>query len=104
MADEPNLFGQPTTTQFSLFGPGENRMTPPRPSTRPDPDEIRRKLNRIVEKARNADEMPWSDHDVGMWQTVFPNMASWLPDDEAAQLNLAFEREIERLSGAVETR
>ena len=44
--------------------------------------------------------MPWCERDARMWQTVFPNMAKWLPDDEAAQLRMEFDREIERL-GAV---
>lgn len=44
--------------------------------------------------------MPWSERDAGMWQTVFPNMAKWLPDDEADQLRLEFAQEIERLSKA----
>jgi hypothetical protein len=32
-----------------------------------------------------------------MWQTVFPNMAKWLPEDEAEQLRFEFAREMERL-------
>ncbi len=35
-----------------------------------------------------------------MWQTVFPQMANWLPDDEAGQLCFEFAREIERLKAA----
>ena len=42
--------------------------------------------------------MPWSERDVRMWQMVFPNMAKWLPEEEAAQLRFEFDREIERLS------
>ena len=32
-----------------------------------------------------------------MWQTVFPNMAKWLPEEEADQLRFEFAQEIERL-------
>jgi hypothetical protein len=32
-----------------------------------------------------------------MWQTVFPNMAKWLPNDEANQLRFDFAQEMERL-------
>jgi hypothetical protein len=39
---------------------------------------------RLRAKARSAEKMPWSERDARMWQTVFPNMANWLPDDEAA--------------------
>jgi hypothetical protein len=44
--------------------------------------------------------MPWSERDAQMWQTVFPNMAKWLPDDEAEQLRFEFAREMERLTEA----
>ncbi len=44
--------------------------------------------------------MPWSERDARMWQTVFPNMANWLPHDEAEQLRAAFAREMERLHRA----
>lgn len=35
-----------------------------------------------------------------MWQIVFPNMAKWLPDEEASQLRFQFEIEMERLKAA----
>jgi hypothetical protein len=41
--------------------------------------------------------MPWPERDARMWQTVFPNMANWLPADEAEQLRLEFAQEMERL-------
>jgi hypothetical protein len=44
--------------------------------------------------------MPWPERDTRMWQIVFPNMANWLPDDEAEQLRLDFAREMERLNRA----
>jgi hypothetical protein len=44
--------------------------------------------------------MPWPERDARMWQTVFPNMANWLPHDEAEQLRAAFAREMERLRRA----
>ena len=42
----------------------------------------------------------WSERDARMWQTVFPQMANWLPDDEADQLRFDFIQEIERLKAA----
>ena len=44
--------------------------------------------------------MPWPERDVRMWQTVFPQMANWLPEEEANQLRFEFAQEIERLKAA----
>ena len=63
----------------------------------PDPEKIRKRLTALLETARAAQKMPWSERDAHMWQTVFPNMANWLPEGEAEQLRLEFSAEIERL-------
>lgn len=63
----------------------------------PDPEKVRRRLNALLEIARAAERMPWPERDARMWQMVFPNMANWLPTDEAAQLRFAFARQMERL-------
>ena len=47
-----------------------------------------------------ATTMPWPARDARMWQTVFPQMANWLPEDEAEQLRFEFAQEIERLKAA----
>jgi hypothetical protein len=99
MTDETDLFGN-GSKQGSLFGPGEDRMQAPRQPTVPDPDTVRARLKSILEKAKAAEKMPWSDRDVRMWQTVFPNMAKWLPEEEAAQLRFEFDQEMERLRRA----
>jgi hypothetical protein len=99
MADETDLFGQ-GPAQASLFGPGEDRLKAPRQRSTPDPETIRLRLKSLLEKARSADKMPWSERDARMWQTVFPNMTKWLPEDEAAQLRFEFDREMERLREA----
>ena len=96
MSDQTDLFGH-GPAQASLFGSGEGRMHPPRRPTTPAPDDIRRRLRSLLDKARAADTMPWSERDARMWQTVFPNMANWLPQQEADQLRLAFSQELERL-------
>ena len=101
MADPVDLFGHPTgPDQLSLFGPGEDRLQPPRPVLTPDPETIRLSLHALVGKARKAPAVPWPERDARMWQTVFPQMADWLPDEEADQLRFAFAREIERLKAA----
>jgi hypothetical protein len=99
MTEPADLFGR-SPAQGSLFGPGDERLQAPARSTLPDPEEVRRRLHALLAKARSADRMPWSERDARMWQIVFPNMAKWLPDDEADQLRFAFAQEIERLSKA----
>lgn len=96
MTDQTDLFGH-GPRQGSLFGDRQDRMQAPAQSFLPDPENIRRRLTSLLEKARAAQTMPWSERDARMWQTVFPNMAKWLPDDEAEQLRFEFAREMERL-------
>ena len=96
MTDENDLFGQ-KPTQESLFGPGEDRLQAPRQSSVPDPETVRIRLKALLELAKSAEKMPWSERDARMWQTVFPNMANWLPEDEASQLRFEFAQEMERL-------
>lgn len=99
MSDQADLFGR-VPAQASLFGIGEDRLQAPVQRFLPDPEKVRRRLNSLIEKARSAERMPWSERDARMWQIVFPNMAKWLPDDEADQLRFEFAREIERLKQA----
>lgn len=99
MADETDLFRK-STAQGSLFGPEGDRMQPVRQPTLPDPEQIRFRLKMVLEKARSAEKMPWSERDARMWQTVFPNMSKWLPKEEADQLCFDFMQEMERLKRA----
>lgn len=86
--------------QLSLFGAGEDRLQPPVRRFVPDTELIRRRLQALLETARTASVMPWPERDARMWQTVFPQMADWLPDEEADQLRFEFMQEIERLKAA----
>jgi hypothetical protein len=99
MTAENDLFGK-GQAQGSLFGPGEDRLQAQRHSSVPDPETVRLRLKSLLEKARSAEKMPWSERDARMWQTVFPNMAKWLPEEEADQLRFEFAQEIERLKRA----
>lgn len=99
MTDPTDLFGQ-VPAQGSLFGPGDNRLQVPRERSAPDPETVRFRLKSLLEKARSAEKMPWSERHAQMWQTVFPNMAKWLPDDEARQLCFEFAQEMDRLKQA----
>ena len=99
MSEQTDLFGH-SPAQGSLFGADGDRMQAPQRRSTPDPETVRQRLRALVAKARGADRMPWPERDVRMWQIVFPNMAKWLPDDEAEQLRFEFERERRRLSRA----
>ncbi|HET6535466.1 MAG TPA: hypothetical protein VFG41_04720 [Sphingomicrobium sp.] len=90
MPDEPDLFGH---RQLGL-GLEDTRPDP----TKVDPEEVRLELRAILAIARAAqDEAPWDRRTHRYHQVVFPQMASWLPDDEANQLCFEFARELERI-------
>lgn len=80
MSDQPDLF-------------------PPAPrEERVDPDEVRTELTEILEIARAAtEEAPWDARTFLYHKVVFPQMATWLPDEERDQLCFAFAREVERI-------
>jgi hypothetical protein len=99
MAEYADLFGH-APAQGSLFGAGEDRLQAPVRRYLPDPEKVRQRLLALLDQARSADKMPWPERDARMWQIVFPNMANWLPEEEAAQLRLDFAREMERLQRA----
>ena len=90
MPDEHNLFGP---NQLGL-GLEDTRPDP----TKIDPEEVRQELRAILELARSAhDEAPWDRRTHRYHQVVFPQMASWLPDDEAEQLCFEFAEELKRI-------
>jgi hypothetical protein len=70
-----------------------------RPQTyAPDLAEIREDLDAILSAARGVTaEAPWDERTYRYNKVVFPQMARWLPDEEAAQLCFAFAREIARI-------
>lgn len=87
--------------ETDLFGPNQLGLgledTRPDPTT-VDPDEVRRELIALLEIARAArDEAPWDRRTHRYHQVVFPQMANWLPGDEADQLCFAFAKELERI-------
>ncbi len=65
-----------------------------------DPDEVRADLHRMLAEARAAKTLPWPAKTASLYQTIFPQMSRWLPDDEAAQLCFEFETELKRLKAA----
>lgn len=99
MTEEDDLLGY-TAAQGSLFGPGEDRMQPVQRNTTPDPNVIRLRLHALLDKARGAQTMPWPEREARAWQTIFPNMARWLPPEEGEQLKFEFAQEMQRLAKA----
>ncbi len=80
--------------QLDLFGP------PPQQAYDPDPKSVRAELMDILARVRAAPQEPWPAEEVSHWRTVFPQMAAWLPAEEARELRLAFAAELERLQAA----
>jgi hypothetical protein len=91
--DGPDLFGE--EAQPELFGGGE-----PAPEYRPDPDKIRRRLEKILAEARAAQKLPWEATTVSLYRTIVRQMTSWLPEEEGTQLRFEFETELARLEAA----
>lgn len=95
MVQQSDLFGR-TPPQGELFSAAN---APPRvaPVT---PESVREKMLAMLAQLRAAEHMPWPERKVRINEVVFPQMANWLPDDEADQLRFQFAREIERLRQA----
>jgi len=90
MPDEPDLFGP---NQLGL-GLEDTRPDP----TKIDPEQIRQELRALLELAKSAqDEAPWDRRTHQYHEVVFPQMANWLPDDEAEQLCFEFAEELKRI-------
>jgi hypothetical protein len=70
------------------------------PPYRPDPDKVRARLHKILGEARAASRLPWEPARLSLYRTIVPQLTLWLPDNEAAQLRLEFEAELERLKAA----
>lgn len=93
--------------QFELFGHGSSQgeiFADAPEQTRGRildfPAEARRRLTDALAKAKAAPGSPWSGREMSMWEILFPQMAGWLPEEEAQQLCFEFAREIERLKNA----
>ncbi len=75
--------------QGDLFGP------PPRMSYAPKPEKVRQKLGAMLAQIRDAKE--WNEKEFGLNKVIFPQMANWLPEDEADELRRQFAAEVARL-------
>jgi len=83
-------------SQAELFADNESQ----KPRWRADPDKVRARLERILNEARAADTIPWSNAQTSLYRTILPNMTRWLPDEEAIRWRADFEAELERLAAA----
>jgi len=87
---QANLFE--TSTQGELFD------EPAAPAYRPNLDKVRARLEKLLAEARLAETMPWDRTQLSLYRTIFPQMTLFLPEDEGAELRLAFDEEIRRLA------
>ncbi len=78
--------------QRSLFPESSDGLKIPKPK----PEAIRRRLLGVLRLLRESETFPWSPAQFRSWRIVFPQMTSWLPDEEARDLKKAFFREIDR--------
>lgn len=87
--------------EFKPYGPDRRQLdmfgSPPPQNYDPDPEDVRAELIEILACARAAPQVPWPAKEASYWGTVFPQMANWLPADEAAELRRASRTELERL-------
>ena len=65
-----------------------------------NPAKVRAQLHDILAEARSAKVLPWEPRRVALYRTIVPQMANWLPSEEARQLCFEFEAELVRLEAA----
>ena len=86
-----DIFGL-TPRQHDMFGAPQGTFDTPMTV-----EEIRRELNDTLTEMRGALLMPWPQKQEVAVLTMFPDLASRLPEVEAADLVAAFNAEIDRL-------
>lgn len=86
-----DIFGM-APRQHDMFGAPQESLDVPMTV-----EEIRQELNEAVALLRRSDKLPWSTAMTLRIITMFPEIASKLPDGDAAELVVAFEAEMKRL-------
>lgn len=93
-------------TQRDLFdgAPAQGDMFAdhrPQQNLLPDPADIRRRLLKMLAEARAAEsKSPWDERKTRLYAVIFPQMANWLPTEEANALRAEFATQIERFKEA----
>ena len=59
------------------------------PAYRPDPDEVRAQLHKILAEARPAEKLPWDPDKVLLYRTIFPHMAAGCPSRKPPSCDLS---------------
>ena len=87
------LMSRANASQLNLFeAPGPAIEPPP-----PDPDFARKHLTRLLRLAQRAERMPWSPSETRTWETLFPQLAQSLPEEERREMCEGFAAELARL-------
>ena len=79
--DQPDMFGTEVSVAY-----------------RPNTDKVRSRLHKILTEARACKTLTWEPSTLSLYRTIFPQMSLFLPEEEGAQLRLAFEAELSRLA------
>ena len=79
---------------------GLYRSAEAKPAYRPELAKVRSRLNKILGEARAARTLPWEPTQLSLYRVIFPQMALWLPEAEAAQFCREFDAEMARLEPA----
>jgi len=70
-------------------------------STVPTVDTVRARFDQMLGRLRAAtSDLPFTDRELAYWQTVTPQMANWLPQDERDAVCTEFSLHISRLAKA----
>jgi len=82
--------------QPDLFG----ASSAPKRSARPDPAEVRRRLEAVLDLLRDSQSLPWTEDELRFHRTVVPQMTNWLEPQDADAMKREFQSHLERLSAA----
>lgn len=80
-------------SQFEMFAPTAQPV-----STVPSADQVRARLEALLNGLRAADTLPLTDKQLRFWQTVVPQMTNWLSAEEKAAVCAEFEGHIARMN------
>jgi hypothetical protein len=91
-----NHLSMMSMSQLSLF-PEPSQAASPVPTV----DDVRARFEQMLGRLRAAtSDLPFTDRELAYWETVTPQMANWLPQDEREAVCIEFSDHISRLSRA----